>query len=139
MFCGKCYNLLLLQILLNQNLQQLVTVDLADEGAGVVVVGNVSGILGEDVTNDLVDGIVALFLQCVINGGEDQADLGIFIHFDSEFTGKIFHFVTTFHLSEEIKYHMYYNPIFNLCKAFPGKSEEISKTLPTQMKNAGKR
>ena len=44
------------QVLLHQLLEQLVPVQLADEGAGVVVVGDIGGVLREDVADDLVDG-----------------------------------------------------------------------------------
>ena len=47
------------QIILHQSLQQLVPIHLADEGAGGVVVGDVGGVLGQDVAHDLVDGVVA--------------------------------------------------------------------------------
>ena len=49
------------QIVLDQSLQQLVPVNLADEGAGVVVVGDIGGVLGQDVTHDLVDGHMILY------------------------------------------------------------------------------
>ena len=65
--------LLVQQIILHQRLQQLVPVHLADEGAGVVVVGDIGGILGQDVTHDLVDGVVTLFLShdmvCALSAG----------------------------------------------------------------------
>ncbi len=59
---GFCLGLLLVEkVLANQHLHQLVTVDLADHSPGVVVVGDVGGILSQQVANDLVDGVVAFF------------------------------------------------------------------------------
>ena len=49
------------QIAADQLLQKLVPIQLADHAAGIVVVGNVGGIFGQQITNDLVDGIVSLF------------------------------------------------------------------------------
>ena len=49
------------QIALYQRAQKLVAVDLADQAAGIAVVGNVGGVLGEEVAYDLVDRIVTLF------------------------------------------------------------------------------
>ena len=34
---------------------------------GVVVVGDIGGILGEDIAHNLIDGVIALFLQCLID------------------------------------------------------------------------
>ena len=86
----------LVQVLAHQNLQQLVPVDLANQGAGAQMVGDIGGVFGEDVAHDLVDGIIALFLQCLIDSGQNVADLSILIHGDLKFTGKIVHTDTTF-------------------------------------------
>ena len=51
------------QVFLNQNLHQLIPVDFADHAAGAAVVGDVGGILGEQIAHDLVDGIVTFFVQ----------------------------------------------------------------------------
>ena len=50
------------QIILHQRLQQLVPVHPADQSPGIVVVGNVGGVLRQDVPDDLIDGIIALLL-----------------------------------------------------------------------------
>ena len=62
---------LFVQIAGLQLLQQLVAVKTADEAAGVVVVGDIRRVLGEDVADELVDGIVSLFLQLVIDAHQD--------------------------------------------------------------------
>ena len=87
---------LLAQILTNQNLQQLIAVNFADESAGIVMVSNIGGVFGEDISNDLVDGIIALFLQCPVNCGEDMMNFSILIHCNAELSGKIVHKDTTF-------------------------------------------
>ena len=43
--------------MLDQLLKQLVTVELADQAAGIVVVGNVGRILGQEITDYLIDGV----------------------------------------------------------------------------------
>ena len=68
---------LLSQISPNQNLQQLIPVNFADQSTGVVVVGDIGGIFGQDVTHNLVDGVITFFFQCLVYRGEDLMDLGI--------------------------------------------------------------
>ena len=87
---------LLPQISADQHLQQLVPVDLADQGPGIVVIGDVGGVLGENITHDLVDGVIALFLQCPIDGRENLMDLCVLLRGNIEFPGKIVNTDTTF-------------------------------------------
>ena len=87
---------LLFEIFAYQHLQQFITIDFTNHRTCVIVIGNVGGILGEDVTNNLIDGIISLLLQSLIDGGEDQADLGIFVYCDFKFTGKIIHRIPPF-------------------------------------------
>ena len=91
-------NRLLAQILADQNLQQLVTVDFTDQRAGVVMVGDIGGILRKDIADDLVDGVVALFLQRLVYRGKDRVDLRVTLLHQIEFTGKIVHTETTLSL-----------------------------------------
>ena len=66
---------LLEQIFAHQRLHQFIPVDLADHTAGIVVVGDVGGILGQQVSNDLVDGIVAFFSQGFVHTTENTAHI----------------------------------------------------------------
>ena len=53
------YNLISVrQMLFHQLLRQLVPIETADQRTGVVVVGDIGGVLGENIAHDLVDGIV---------------------------------------------------------------------------------
>ena len=61
----------LVQVAGQQLLQQLVAVKAADEAAGVVVVGDVRRVLGEDVADELVDRVVAFDNKGMIHGSED--------------------------------------------------------------------
>lgn len=51
------------EIVFDDLAHKLVPVDLADEGARIVAVGNISGILGEQIAYDLSDRVVALFTE----------------------------------------------------------------------------
>ena len=73
-----------------QLLKQLVPVDAADERPGVVIVGDVGGILREDITYDLVDGVVALLHEGVVHTGQDLPDFGAVIQ-NLEFACGFFH------------------------------------------------
>ena len=65
------------KIFANQNLHQLVPVDLADHGTGIVVVGDVGGVLGQKVTYDLVDGVIAFLSQSFIHTPEGLAHISV--------------------------------------------------------------
>jgi hypothetical protein len=77
------------QIVLEQHLEELVPVQAADESPGVVVIGDIGGVLGEDIAHDLVDGVIAFFLEGVVHGGQDIPDLRVFVTKYVELTGII--------------------------------------------------
>ena len=88
--------LLLAEIAAHERLQQFVAIQLADQRAGVVVVGDIGGILREDVADDLIDGVIPLFLQCLIDCGQNVINLHILIVHNTEFAGLVIHTDTTF-------------------------------------------
>ena len=53
------------QITLHKLLKKLVTIKLADHAAGVVVIGDLSGIFCQQVADNLVNRIVTFFVQSV--------------------------------------------------------------------------
>ena len=53
------------QVTSYQLLEQLITIDLTDHAAGTVVIGDVGRIFGQKIANDLIDGIIAFFIQSV--------------------------------------------------------------------------
>ena len=63
------------QIAPDQLLQKLVPIQLADHAAGVVIVGDIGRVLGQQVAHDLVDGVIALFLQSVEDGTKGTAHI----------------------------------------------------------------
>jgi len=71
--------LFLEQIFPDQDLHQLITVDTADHAAGIVVIGDVGRIFREQITYDLVDGIVAFLGKGLIHTPEDLAHILIII------------------------------------------------------------
>ena len=66
-----CFAVSIEEIILHQFLQQFIAVDLADQAARIVVVGDVGGVFREKITYDLIDGIVALFAERTIHGGQN--------------------------------------------------------------------
>ena len=88
--------LLLAQIFPHQDLEQLVPVDLANHGPGVVVVGNIGGVLGQDIAHDLIDGIIALLFQGLVNRGENLMNFLVLFQGKAELSGEIVHRYTTF-------------------------------------------
>ena len=67
------------QIFPNQTLHQLVPVDLTDHAAGIVVVGDVGGVLGQQVAHDLIDGIVTFLRQGFIHTAENLSHIFIIV------------------------------------------------------------
>ena len=61
--------------MLDQLLKQLVTVELADQAAGSVVVGNVGRILRQEITDYLIDGVIPFFAEGAIYGGQNALHL----------------------------------------------------------------
>ena len=73
------------QILADKHLHQLVPVDFADHAAGVVVIGDVGGILGQKIAYNLVDGVVALLRQGIKHAAENTAHIFFIIAGNCEF------------------------------------------------------
>ena len=67
------------QIATNQFLQKLITVNLTNIAAGIIVIGDIGGIFCKQVTYDLVDGVVALFVQSIKDATEDSMHIFLFI------------------------------------------------------------
>jgi hypothetical protein len=53
------------QIAVNQILEQLITVQLANHTSSVLVVSDVGGVFCQKITNNLVNGIITLFIQSI--------------------------------------------------------------------------
>jgi hypothetical protein len=62
---------LIRQILTHELLEKLVPVQLADQGPGPVVVGDVGGVFGEDIAHDLIDGVITLLGQRGVDGRQN--------------------------------------------------------------------
>jgi hypothetical protein len=75
------------QIAPNQFLQQLITIQLADHAACIVVVGDIGGILGQQISDDLVDRVVTLFPQSIEHSPEDAAHIVFVVTGDCELNG----------------------------------------------------
>ena len=55
------------KIILDQRIQKLVTVDLADQRAGIAVACNIRGVFRKNIAHDLIDGVIALLTQRLVN------------------------------------------------------------------------
>ena len=58
---------LIKQVVPDKLLKKLVAIELADEAASVIVVGDVGRILGKKIAHDLIDRIIALFREGAID------------------------------------------------------------------------
>ena len=58
----------------------IIPVNPADQASCVVIVGNVSGILGKNITYQLIDWIITLFLQGIVYGTEDLPHFGLAVN-----------------------------------------------------------
>ena len=54
-----------------------IAVKLADERTGSLVIGDIGGILGDDIAHDLVDGIVSLFAESLVHSCKDLLHLSL--------------------------------------------------------------
>ena len=79
------------QIATNKNLQKFVSVDFADHAACVVIVGDVCGIFGQQLADDLVDGVIALFIQRIKYTPENAPHILLVIAGDSKLNGIVCH------------------------------------------------
>ena len=79
---GSCFGvmgkLLGVQVRTHQSLEQFVPVDFPDQASGIVVGGDVGGVLREDISHDLIDRIISFFVQCLIDFSQYLTDLLFF-------------------------------------------------------------
>ena len=113
--CLYCANSAL-QITFYQNLQQFIAINLANQRARMIVVGDISGIFGQNVADDLVDWIVAFFFQCMIDRRHNRLDLFVFLLIDIKLTCQIYHTDSTF-LAERLLYRLHAGIIHVLQRA----------------------
>lgn len=75
------------QILLEHAAEQLVAIQLADKASGIAMVGDVGRIFGKNVSDDLIDGIVALFEKRFVNFLQNELVFRLLIGDDGECGG----------------------------------------------------
>ena len=73
------------QIAPDQLLQKLITIQLTNHSTGIVVVGDIGGIFRKQVADDLIDGVIAFFIQGVEYIPENLAHILLIIAGNSEF------------------------------------------------------
>ena len=79
------------QIIANQLLHQLVPIQLTNHAAGIIVVGNIGGIFCEQVADDLIDGILAFFIQSIEHTMQNTAHILFIIAGNGELDGILCH------------------------------------------------
>ena len=82
-------SLLIKQVTLDQLLEEFIPVQLTNHGAGIVVIGDISGVFSQEIPDNLIDGIVPLFAEGVENRVENPMHVFAFITGDSEFDGVV--------------------------------------------------
>ena len=83
-----CYRLSMLHKVADKRLQQIITVNAADDGAGILVGCDVGRILRQDVAYELIDGVVALLLQRTVDLQHRLLDFHITVITDREYGGR---------------------------------------------------
>ena len=79
------------EIIAHQLLHQLVPVQLTDHAAGIVVVGDIGGIFCEQVADDLIDGIIAFFIQSIEYTTQNPAHIFLVIAGNRKLDGTLCH------------------------------------------------
>ena len=75
------------QVTVYQCLEQFVPVNLTNHAAGIIVIGDIGGILCQQVANDLVNGVITLFVQSVEHITENSAHIVFIIAGHSKLDG----------------------------------------------------
>jgi hypothetical protein len=72
-------------------LKKIVTVELTDAAASVIVIGDIGRILRENVADNLVNGVVALLSEGLVDLHEDFLHFLVAVVYGGEFNGIAFH------------------------------------------------
>ena len=79
------------EVTANELLEQFISVETADLTAGAIVVRNVGRVLSQQITDDLVDGIVTFFGQCGMNAAKDLLHTFLIVGRNGELNGAVSH------------------------------------------------
>ena len=77
------------QVMTDQLLKKLIPIQFADKAASVVVVCDIGRILGQQVTDDLIDRVVALLTQSAVDCGQNGLHFSGSSDAPAEFVAKI--------------------------------------------------
>ena len=81
-------NWLSFKVAFNNIPQQILSTNPGDKFTGIVMIGDVGGILRQNVAHDLVDGVIALFFQRAVNLLHGLLDLHIFLIAEREYSSR---------------------------------------------------
>ena len=79
------------QITAQHGLQQIVPIHLTDQGTGILVGRDVGGVFGQDIAHQLIDGVIAFFLECVVHLLHDFMDLDVLLIVDGKNGSSVAH------------------------------------------------
>ena len=79
------------EVAAQHSLQQIVTIHLADHGTGVLIGRNVGRVFGLNVAHQLIDRVIAFFLQSIVHLLYDLVDLIVLFIVDGENRGCVSH------------------------------------------------
>ena len=79
------------EIIAHQLLHQFIPIQLVNHAAGIVVVGDIGGIFCEQIADDLIDGIIAFFIQSIEHTMQNPAHILLVITGNSKLDGILCH------------------------------------------------
>ena len=79
------------QIATDQLLEKLVPVQLADEISGIVIVGDIGGVFGQKIADNLIDGVISFFVESIEYTAEGSAHILLVLTGNGEFNGAVRH------------------------------------------------
>ena len=78
-------------IITHKGLQQIVAVNAANQRTGVLVSSDISRVLRKNIADQLVDGVIAFFLECVVHLLHDFVVLIVLLIVDRENSSCVTH------------------------------------------------
>ena len=84
-------------------LQEFVTIELTDEAASIIVIGDIGGVLGKNVADNLIDRVVALFCEGLIDLNQNLLHFLVAVVYGGKFNGVALHTLASFFL---LLYHI---------------------------------
>ena len=91
-------NVSIFQILLEHTAEQFIAIELANEASRIAMIGDVGRVFGKNISDDLIDGIIALFEKRRIHFFQNELVFRLLIGDDGECGGLTLDVHRHFHL-----------------------------------------